>query len=56
MARILIVEDEAEIAFALESDLRLEGYDVELAKDALTFVVPPNVKVLDASGLLGVKP
>jgi DNA-binding response OmpR family regulator len=33
MARILIVEDEAEIAFALESDLRLEGYDVEVATD-----------------------
>jgi outer membrane lipoprotein-sorting protein len=27
--------------------------DVELPKDALTFVVPPNVKVLDASSLLG---
>jgi DNA-binding response OmpR family regulator len=33
MARILIVEDEPEIAFALASDLRLEGYEVEVAKD-----------------------
>ena len=27
--------------------------DVELPRDALTFAVPPNVKVLDASGLMG---
>jgi DNA-binding response OmpR family regulator len=33
MARILIVEDEPEIAFALASDLRLDGYDVEVASD-----------------------
>jgi outer membrane lipoprotein carrier protein len=30
--------------------------DVDLPKDALTFVVPPDVKVLDASGLFGIKP
>jgi two-component system, OmpR family, alkaline phosphatase synthesis response regulator PhoP len=29
MARILVVEDEPGIAFALEEDLRMEGYDVE---------------------------
>jgi DNA-binding response OmpR family regulator len=29
--RILIVEDEPEIAQALEDDLRLEGYDIEVA-------------------------
>ncbi|MBL8291771.1 MAG: response regulator transcription factor [Bryobacterales bacterium] len=39
MARILIVEDEPQIAFALESDLRLEGYDVEVAKDGETGAV-----------------
>ncbi len=33
MARILIVEDEPEIAEALEYDLKLEGYDVEVARD-----------------------
>ena len=33
MPRILIVEDEREIAFVLESDLRLEGYDVGVAPD-----------------------
>jgi DNA-binding response OmpR family regulator len=35
MPRILIVEDEPEIARALEEDLRLEGYDVEIARDGL---------------------
>ena len=33
MARILIVEDEPEIAAALEYDLKLEGYDVEVVRD-----------------------
>jgi len=33
MARILVVEDEPEIATALEYDLKLEGYEVEVARD-----------------------
>ena len=33
MARILIVEDEANIALALEDDLKKEGYDVEIVGD-----------------------
>ena len=33
MSRILIVEDDMAIAIALEDDLRLEGYDVEVARD-----------------------
>jgi DNA-binding response OmpR family regulator len=33
MARILIVEDDEAIAVALEDDLRLEGYDVEVVHD-----------------------
>jgi DNA-binding response OmpR family regulator len=33
MPRILIVEDDVAIAVALEDDLRLEGYDVEVARD-----------------------
>jgi DNA-binding response OmpR family regulator len=33
MSRILIVEDDTAIAIALEDDLRLEGYDVEVARD-----------------------
>ncbi|MCC6395214.1 MAG: response regulator transcription factor [Bryobacterales bacterium] len=33
MSRILIVEDDAAIAVALEDDLRLEGYEVEVARD-----------------------
>jgi DNA-binding response OmpR family regulator len=33
MPRILIVEDDIAIAVALEDDLRMEGYDVEVARD-----------------------
>ncbi|MBI3982116.1 MAG: response regulator transcription factor [Gemmatimonadetes bacterium] len=33
MARILVVEDEPSIALGLEDDLKLEGYDVEVARD-----------------------
>ena len=36
MSRILIVEDEPDIALALEDDLRTEGYDVEVASDGET--------------------
>ena len=35
MTRILVVEDERGIALGLEDDLRLEGYDVELAGDGM---------------------
>jgi two-component system alkaline phosphatase synthesis response regulator PhoP len=33
MSRILIVEDDVAIAVALEDDLRMEGYHVEVARD-----------------------
>lgn len=33
MTRILVVEDEPSIALGLEDDLKLEGYDVALARD-----------------------
>ena len=36
MSRILVVEDEATIARALEDDFRSQGYDVELAADGRT--------------------
>jgi two-component system alkaline phosphatase synthesis response regulator PhoP len=36
MSRILVVEDEATIARALEDDFRAQGYDVELAADGRT--------------------
>lgn len=36
MSRILIVEDEPGIALGLEDDLRMEGYEVEVAADGLT--------------------
>lgn len=36
MARILVVEDEPPLAMALEDDLKLEGYEVEVARDGET--------------------
>jgi CheY-like chemotaxis protein len=33
MPKILVVEDEPNIALGLEDDLRLEGYDVEVLGD-----------------------
>ena len=33
MTRILVVEDEPDIALGLQQDLRLEGYDIEVAGD-----------------------
>jgi len=33
MTRILVVEDESGIAFGLEADLKMEGYEVELVED-----------------------
>jgi DNA-binding response OmpR family regulator len=36
MAKILVVEDEPEIAAAIEYDLKLEGYEVEVARDGET--------------------
>jgi DNA-binding response OmpR family regulator len=36
MARILVVEDEPPIALGLEDDLKLEGYEVEVARDGET--------------------
>lgn len=36
MTRILVVEDEPGIALGLENDLKLEGYDVEVARDGET--------------------
>ncbi|MGH9387024.1 MAG: response regulator transcription factor [Vicinamibacterales bacterium] len=38
MARILIVEDDPDIALGLEQDLRLEGYQVEAVGDGLTAI------------------
>ena len=36
MSRILIVEDEADIALGLEDDLTVEGHEVEVARDGET--------------------
>ena len=35
MTRILVVEDEPGIALGLEDDLRLEGWEVEVAPDGV---------------------
>jgi two-component system alkaline phosphatase synthesis response regulator PhoP len=39
MSRILIVEDEPDIAIGLEDDLRVEGHDVEVVGDGVTAAV-----------------
>ncbi len=36
MSRILIVEDETDLAFGLEDDLKVEGYQVEISRDGET--------------------
>jgi DNA-binding response OmpR family regulator len=36
MTRVLVVEDEASIALALEDDLKMEGYEVEIVRDGET--------------------
>ena len=33
MTRILLVEDDTDLAFSLEDDLKVEGYEVEIARD-----------------------
>lgn len=38
MARILIVEDEPDIALGLQQDLKLDGYDVEVVGDGVTAI------------------
>ncbi len=36
MTRILLVEDDADLAYSLEDDLKVEGYEVEIAPDGDT--------------------
>jgi len=36
MTRVLIVEDDPDLAFGLQDDLKTEGYEVELVRDGLT--------------------
>ena len=47
MKRILVVEDEASIAFALQLDLRTEGYDVEIASDGESAVERARKEAFD---------
>ena len=51
-ARVLVVEDDEEIAQALQRSLRLEGYDVRLAADGVSALDQahaflPDLVVLD---------
>jgi len=47
MSKILIVEDEPGIAFALENDLRMEGYEVALAVDGVGAVRRARAEAFD---------
>lgn len=48
MPRILVVEDEPGIALALEDDLTLEGYAVEVIRDGPTAVTRARTEAFDA--------
>jgi DNA-binding response OmpR family regulator len=47
MTRILVVEDEPGIAFALESDLQTEGYEVALVSDGVAAVRRARAEAFD---------
>jgi DNA-binding response OmpR family regulator len=47
MPKVLIVEDDNAIAVALEDDLRLEGYEVELVSDGATAVMRGRAEPFD---------
>lgn len=47
MAKILVVEDEAGIAFALETDLQTEGYDVAVVGDGVEAVKRARAESFD---------
>jgi DNA-binding response OmpR family regulator len=48
VTRILIVEDEPGIALALEDDLTLEGYQVQVVRDGPTAVTRARAETFDA--------
>ena len=52
MSRILVVEDNEDLAFGLRTFLEFEGYEVEVASDgeaglAAALAVPPDLVILD---------
>jgi two-component system alkaline phosphatase synthesis response regulator PhoP len=47
MVRVLVVEDEPGIALGLEDDLKIEGYEVEVAGDGLTALRRAREAVFD---------
>jgi DNA-binding response OmpR family regulator len=48
MAKILVVEDEPGIALALEDDLTLEGYEVEVIRDGIAAATRAREAAFDA--------
>jgi len=48
MAKILVVEDERGIALALEDDLKLEGYEVQVVQDGVAAVKRAREERFDA--------
>jgi hypothetical protein len=51
MARILIVEDEPDIAIGLPQDLRLEGHDEAVNEDGIEFGSTKVGRVLDENAV-----
>ena len=47
MSRILVVEDEPAIAFALENDLQTDGYEVAVVSDGAEAVRRARAEVFD---------
>jgi DNA-binding response OmpR family regulator len=47
MSRVLIVEDDPDIALGLEQDLRLEGYEIEVVRDGVSAVERAQSGVFD---------
>jgi DNA-binding response OmpR family regulator len=52
MTRVLVVEDNADLAYGLRNNLEIEGYDVELASDGPQGLTrararPPDLMLLD---------
>ena len=47
MPRILVVEDEPDIAFGLKDDLKVDGYEVEIVRDGVSAARRANAEAWD---------
>ena len=47
MPRILVVEDEPDIAFGLQDDLKVEGYAVEIVRDGVSAIKRAHAELWD---------